>query len=324
MLVIQVSSNLCDAIAGVAQRICTGRVSPSAISALLAFHPVPLNKNPGVHRIGVGEVVRRMIGKAIMKVVKKDVMFSAGPLQVCSDIPSGGEAAVHAVRESFESSEMKGVLLIDALNTFNSLNRKVALLNMRYVFPALETMLTNCYQSPIRLFVSSEGEVLSKEGTTQGAPLGINLADGKKQKLRFRFADDATGVGTLVNLKQWWSSISTIGPLFGHHPNAAKTCLVYIVCNEQEEVAKEIFGDIYRHPHHYRRQEALGGPLGSPSFVKDFISCKVKEWTEEVEKLAAVAGSQCQPAYVALSMTQKRNGTTSAEQPQIVATYFNH
>ena len=53
------------------------------------------------------------------------------------------------------------------------------------------------------------------------------------------FADDATGVGTLVNLKQWWSSISTIGPLFGYHPNAAKTCLV--VRNEQEEAAKEIF-----------------------------------------------------------------------------------
>ena len=39
--------------------------------------------------IGVGEVVRRMIGKAIMKVVKKDVMFLAGPLQACSGIPSG-------------------------------------------------------------------------------------------------------------------------------------------------------------------------------------------------------------------------------------------
>ena len=85
-----------------------------------------------------------MIGIAIMKVVKKDVMFLAGPLQACSGIPSGGDAAVHAVRESFENPEMEGVLLVDASNAFNSLNRKVALLNMRYVCPALETVLTNC------------------------------------------------------------------------------------------------------------------------------------------------------------------------------------
>ena len=87
----EASSNLCDAIAGVAQRICTSRVSPSALSALLACCLVPLNKNPGVRPIGVGEVVRRMIGKAIMKIVKKDVMFSVGSLQACSGIPSGGK-----------------------------------------------------------------------------------------------------------------------------------------------------------------------------------------------------------------------------------------
>ena len=80
-----------------------------------------------------------------MRVVKKDVMLSPGPLQACSGIPSVDEAAVHAVRESFENSEMEGVLLVDASNAFNSLNRKVALLNMRYVCPALETVLTSCY-----------------------------------------------------------------------------------------------------------------------------------------------------------------------------------
>ena len=119
------SSNLCNGIAGVAQRICTSRVSPSALNALLVRHFVPLNKNPGMHPIGVGDIVRRMIGKAIMRAVKEDVMFSAGPLQVCSSIPSGGEAAVHAARELFEKSKIKRVLLVDASNAFNSLNRKV-------------------------------------------------------------------------------------------------------------------------------------------------------------------------------------------------------
>ena len=129
----EASSNLCDAIAAVARRLCTSRIYPGALSALLACRLVPLSKNPGVRPIGFGEVVRRIIGKAIMRVVKRDVMLSAGPLQACSGIPSGGEAAIHAVRETFARAGTEGVLLVDASNAFNSLNRKVALLNMRYI-----------------------------------------------------------------------------------------------------------------------------------------------------------------------------------------------
>ena len=115
---------------------------------------------------------------------------------------------------------------------------------MRYVCPALEIVLTNCYQSPIRLFVLGGGKVLLKEGTTQGDHLGMvmislsmvplitRLMEEVEATFQVWFADNATGVGTLVNLKRWYS-ISTIGPLFGYHPNAAKTCLV--VRDKQEE-----------------------------------------------------------------------------------------
>ena len=50
----------------------------------------------------------------------------------------------------------------------------------------------------------------------------------------------------------------------------------------------------------------------------------MKEWTEEVETLAAVAGSQPQAGYAAFVHGTKRNGTTIAEQTQFVATCFNH
>ena len=68
------SNSLCEAIAGVARRLSTNRVSSGSIEALLSCRLVPLNKNPGVRPIGVGEVMRRVISKAILKVVKKDVM----------------------------------------------------------------------------------------------------------------------------------------------------------------------------------------------------------------------------------------------------------
>ena len=152
--------------------------------------------------------------------------------------------------------------------------------------------------------MSGGREVLSKEGTTQGDPLGMTmfslsmvplitrLMEEVKAMFQVWFADDATGMGTLVNLKQWWSSISTIGPLIGYHPNAAKTCLV--VRDEQEEAAKEIFEGTGIHITTEGKKH-----LGSSSFIEDFVSCKVKEWTEEVEKLAAIVGSQPQAAYAA-------------------------
>ena len=217
----EASSNLCDAIAAVARRLCTSCISPSALSAFLVCHLVPLSKNPGVRPIGVGEVVRHIIGKAIKRVVKKDVMLSAGPLQACSGIPNGGEAVIHAVRETFEGAGMEGVLLFDASNAFNSLNKNIALLNMKYVCPALETVLTNCYQVLLRLFVAGGGEILSKKGTTQGDPLGMamfslsmvpliaRLREESESTLQVWFADDATGVGSFVSLKQWWNCLST-------------------------------------------------------------------------------------------------------------------
>ena len=52
----ETSTSLCEAIAGVAKRIYTQPVSPSGLNALLACRLVPLNKNLGVHPIGVGEV----------------------------------------------------------------------------------------------------------------------------------------------------------------------------------------------------------------------------------------------------------------------------
>ena len=89
--------------------------------------------------------------------------MTAGPLQACSGIGSGCEAAVHATREVFDESEVEGAHLVDATNAFNALNRNVALQNMKYVCPALKTVLANCYQSPIRLLYPVERKFFQKK-----------------------------------------------------------------------------------------------------------------------------------------------------------------
>ena len=59
------SNELCSSIAAFARKISTQFVDPESLMAYTSARLIPLNKNPGVRPIGVGEVVRRIVGKAI-------------------------------------------------------------------------------------------------------------------------------------------------------------------------------------------------------------------------------------------------------------------
>ena len=62
-----VSHDLCSAVAAVGRRLCSSLVNPESISTFVACHLIPLDKCPGVRPIGVGEVPRRIIPKAILR-----------------------------------------------------------------------------------------------------------------------------------------------------------------------------------------------------------------------------------------------------------------
>ena len=77
--------DLCVAIARLARKLCTEGVSdPESIAALMSCRLIPLDKNPGLRPIGIGEVLRRIIGKAVTRVHREDVQTAAGNLQVCA------------------------------------------------------------------------------------------------------------------------------------------------------------------------------------------------------------------------------------------------
>ena len=87
---------------------------------------IPIDKGEGaVQPIGAGEVIRRICGKCVMNIAKRDVVEASGSLQLCAGQKSGSEAAIHAMHRIFEADNTDVVLLIDASNTFNSLNRAV-------------------------------------------------------------------------------------------------------------------------------------------------------------------------------------------------------
>ena len=93
---------LCEGIAVLARRLCIEEVPYKNIATLLCNRLVPLRKrDDGVRPVGIGETLRRIIGKTVARVLKKDILNSCGPIQTCTGIESGIEAAIHAVKKHF-------------------------------------------------------------------------------------------------------------------------------------------------------------------------------------------------------------------------------
>ena len=93
------SNALCSALASVGKRLCTTHINSDHLSAFVACRLIPLDKCPGVRPIGIGEVHRRIIAKAILVMLKQDILEASGPLQVCAGQESGCEAAIHALSQ---------------------------------------------------------------------------------------------------------------------------------------------------------------------------------------------------------------------------------
>ena len=154
-------------------------------------------------------MVRRIIAKCVTRVTKQDIIETSGLLQVCAGLKSGAEAAIHAMHGIFDADNADAVLLIDASNAFNSLNRVSAMHNVAVLCPTLAIYVTNTYRAPTRHFVTGGKELKSAEGTTRGDPLAmsfyaisfeplithLNLSSNAKQCW---YADDATCAGAFT------------------------------------------------------------------------------------------------------------------------------
>ena len=106
----------------------------------------------------------------MLSIVKLDILEAAGPPQLCVGKDAGCEVAIHAMRYIYSDSSTQGVLLVDATNAFNCLNRQVSLHSMQSLCPPLMNILINTYRKDIPLYIDGS-HILSSEGTTQGDPL---------------------------------------------------------------------------------------------------------------------------------------------------------
>ena len=87
--------------------------------------------------------------------LKGDIQKAGGLIQTCTGVPSGIEAAIHATRQAFEHEGSQALLLVDASNAFNSLNRQAAVHNIKKLCPPLYRYIHNTYQTPSDLIISN-------------------------------------------------------------------------------------------------------------------------------------------------------------------------
>ena len=188
---------------------------PSLLEGYTSCRLIPLHKNPGIRPVGVGEVLRRIVGNTIAGFLKEEIKEAAAPLQVCAGHSTGSEAAIHAMSQVFGEEGTDGILLIDASNAFNQMNTSIALHNIQVTFKEKLLYIINTYRSPSRLFICGGGEILSQEGTTQGDPLALpwysvnttimiqSLRTSTPGVKQVWLADDSAGGGRIVPLYNW-------------------------------------------------------------------------------------------------------------------------
>ena len=223
--------------------------------------------------------------------MKEEIKEAAGPLQVCAGHSAGSEAAIHAMSQVFEEERTDGILLIDASNAFNQMNRSVALHNIQITCKEMSLYIINTYRSPSRLFICGGGEILSQEGTTQGDSLAMpwysvntfimiqSLRTSTPDVKQVWLADDSAGGGQIVPLYNWYSHLNQEGKKYGCLVNGSKSWLI-VKSDVLADEAKRVFGDEVNITTEGQRH--LGAVIGSQEFKDQYCREKVFGWKREL------------------------------------------
>ena len=248
----------------------------------------------------------------------EDIKEAAGPLQTCAGHGAGAEAAIHAMRTIFESEGTDAVLLIDASNAFNCLNRAVALHNVQVTCPILATYLVNTYRHPTKLFIAGGKTILSMEGTTQGDPLAMpwyslstttlinSLRASTPEVKQVWLADDASAAGKLEVLNKWYKGLELEGKNHGYYVNGGKSWLI-VKDPEMEEHAKQIFGDTVNITTEGKRH--LGAVIGSDEYKRTYCEEKIGVWIKELTTLCEFSQTHPHMTYAAYQKGYKSKFT---------------
>ena len=91
------SIDLCKTFAEVIKKICSIENQSTSLEAFLACQLIPVDKNPGLRPIGIGEVLCRIVGKVVITHFRTEIVISVGSLQICAGQEAGCESIIHAM-----------------------------------------------------------------------------------------------------------------------------------------------------------------------------------------------------------------------------------
>ena len=216
---------LCEAIARLTKRVASSELLQGALGPLMVGRLVALDKGNDEGRpIGIGEALRRLGCKLICRAAEGELQRTCGAMQLCAGMPSGCEAGAEALQQLWENPEVEPVLLIDAPNAFNKMNRAEALNSAWARCPILGRPLQNMYGVTSTLRLEDGSAIDSEEGTTQGCPLGMAMFAVSSLPMIARvavrgvtqiwYADDTAGGGrvALAQLKDWFDALVREAP----------------------------------------------------------------------------------------------------------------
>ena len=226
------------------------------------------------------------------------------------------EEAFQDAYESAEDLEDPHILaLADADNGFNCLSHLNMLWDVRHRWARASRFAFNMYRHEERLMVCSLAGlepqfVLSKEGVTQGCPLGMilygisllglgeDLRESAPGVLQPWYADDFSIYGRASEVARVFQQLCKKGPSVGYFSAPAKS---WVICPKRAEAPAKTIMDAAGLPVKWSRgQRYVGGFIGSEKMNRRWLEPMVQKWVARVDKLAKVARRYPQAAYAGL------------------------
>ena len=218
-----------------------------------------------------------------------------------------------------------GLLLVDARNAFNELNRYNMLWEVYHRCPPLAKIAFNRYRHHSLCILRNEmGEdptiIACKEGITQGCclsmvcygialmPLAEWLREQVPGALQPWYADDVSGVGTASDNATVLQLLKEKGPYFGYYPEPDKS---HYVCMPQDEDAARAAFEAADIPklNYGRSRRYLGGVYGDAAEKEEWVKKKVEKWVDSVKTLGKCAYTQPQAAYAGFVLSLQNEWT---------------
>ena len=241
-----------------------------------------IKKSGGYRPVAVGDILRRLTSKVIMREVAGPAAQMLRPLQFGVGVRGGCEAVVHATRATINSEvvppEQRWCLQVDFKNGFNNIDRSHMFAEVRRRFPQLSRWVESCYGQATHLNFGSS-TILSTTGVQQGDPLGPLLFSLTEHPVVERlqevgglvqnswYLDDGLLVGSPDALVQAWDIMMSEGAKRGLYLSKEKS-LVYHA--HLEPANKDPLGRGVPRAD-LRGFKLLGAPLGTEEFEANIL-----------------------------------------------------